>query len=244
MKKLMFFVFAWVVMATAPVLAQLTSFSSAARVAADAATGAVTLTRVTELSCRVGALETAYAEASAEASRGVRDAQAKAAKIQKDLDAAKVELTTAQQALVAEKNAAAVKEATDAAGQKRLETLMTGKPWEWNFLLPTEDPITGLVRQKCPDGTAPEYLHFGSNTRFECKPAALKTTVLTVPAAPAPTSKYLKCLVWGAVGGVTGGGGSYAIARAADRDYGFWDAAGASGIGVATGYGICLLASD
>lgn len=242
-KGMMMLVVLAVVMVTTPALAQSTGGYNSDTVARDANTAR----RVAEQALMaVNDLQAKYAEAQAQAQAGVRGAQAQAAKFKKELEVARTQLVQAQADLVAEKHKAEVKAATDQAGKERLAVLLAeggARIREWNYFLPTEDPITGLVRQKCPEGTTPEYIDLGTTRRFDCRPL-IKASDLTVPAVSQPTSKYIKCLVWGAVGGVTVGGGSYAIARAAERDYGFWDAAGASGLGVAAGYGICLLASD
>lgn len=129
--------------------------------------------------------------------------------------------------------------AKDEAGQKRLDTLMTGKPAEWNYLLPTEDPLVGLVRQKCPEGTTPELVVFGTNRRFECRPL-IKAVDLTVPA-DSGDSYFTSCLFWAAGGAVLGSAVNYGWGYKDDASAVGWeDAAIGAGVGGGGAYVGCL----
>lgn len=149
-------------------------------------------------------------------------------------------LVAAQAELAELENQMAVAKASDTAGLSRLDKLLTAKPADWQYLLPTEDPITGLVRQKCPEGTTPEYVNFGANTRFECR-SLIKASDLTIPAKERTMPIWLKYTAFIAGGAAVGGAGTYTVNRFGDGAGGAGDVAGGAVLGAVVGGVVCAL---
>lgn len=203
----------------------------------------IVASRVEAVISRVGAVEHDLADAKTE----VQALKADLATLKASRSATAGAIRRANEALAAAQakvakleKASAVAQASDAAGQKRLDTLMTGKPAEWNYLLPTEDPLVGLVRQKCPEGSTPEFIVFGANRRFECKPL-IKAADLTIPATDSGDSYFTSCLGWAAGGAVLGSAVNYGWGYKQDADSVGWeDAAIGAGVGGGGAYVGCL----